>query len=106
ILNDVINITVYVWNEGDRAAHVYISDEIPAGTTKLSGETSADMVLQPSRNYTMQYSIKMDRIGDITIPSAKAQFMDAKRYGDIIESKKQIISVIEEHIPEEIEPVQ
>ncbi|MDF1534503.1 MAG: hypothetical protein P1P69_08400 [Methanosarcinaceae archaeon] len=106
LLNDMINIIVHIENKGDRAAHVYISDEIPAGTTKISGETSSDMVLQPSRNYTMQYSIKMDRIGDITIPSAKAKFMDAKGYGDTVESKKQIISVIEEQILEEVEPVQ
>ena len=106
ILNDVINITVNVGNEGDRAAHVYISDEIPAGTTKVSGETSADMVLQPSSNYTMQYSIKMGRIGDIIIPSANAKFLDAKGYGDTVGSNKYIISVIEEQTSVEVEPVQ
>ena len=103
-LNDIVNITIYVGNEGDRAAHVKISDDIPAGTTKISGETSADMVLQPSSNYTMQYSIKIDRIGDLIIPSAKANFLDAKGYGGIVESKKQIMSVIEEPTSVEVEP--
>ncbi len=109
-LNDVLNITIDVGNEGDRAAHVKISDDIPAGTTKISGETSADMVLQPSSNYTMQYSIKMDRIGDIIIPSAKVVFLDAKGYGGIVESKKMIISVmeelvaVEEPMPVEVKP--
>ncbi len=109
-LNDVLNITIDVGNEGDRAAHVKISDEIPAGTTKISGETSADMVLQPSSNYTMQYSIKMDRIGDIIIPSAKVVFLDAKGYGGTVESKKMIISVmeelvaVEEPMPVEVKP--
>ncbi|NOR49262.1 MAG: hypothetical protein GQ533_14670, partial [Methanosarcinaceae archaeon] len=32
-LNDIVNVTIYVGNEGDRAAHVKISDDIPAGTT-------------------------------------------------------------------------
>lgn len=109
-LNDIVNITIYVGNEGDRAAHVKISDDIPAGTTKISGETSADMVLQPSSNYTMQYSIKMDRIGDIIIPSAKVVFLDAKGYGGTVESKKMIISVmeelvaVEEPMPVEVKP--
>ena len=109
-LNDIVNITIYVGNEGDRAAHVKISDDIPAGTTKISGETSGDMVLQPSSNYTMQYSIKMDRIGDIIIPSAKVVFLDAKGYGGTVESKKMIISVmeelvaVEEPMPVEVKP--
>ena len=102
-LNDVVNITIHVGNEGDRAAHVDISDEIPAGTTKISGETIADMVLQPSSNYTMQYSVRIDRVGDIIIPSAKAKFSDAKGYSDTVESKKQIISVIEETASIEVE---
>ncbi|HJH30489.1 MAG TPA: hypothetical protein C5S51_12535 [Methanosarcinaceae archaeon] len=110
LLNDVVNITVDVGNEGDRAAHVYITDEIPAGAVLLSGKTGDDIVLQPSSNHTIKYTMRMDRIGDIVIPSAKAVFLDAKGYGGTVESKKMIISVIEElvaveePIPVEVEP--
>ena len=105
-LNDVVNITIDVGNEGDRAAHVEITDEIPAGAVLVSGKTADDIVLQPSSNITIQYIMRMDRVGDIVIPSAKAKFMDAKGYGDTVESKRQIISVIKEQIPVEVEPVQ
>ena len=107
ILNDVVNITIDVGNEGDRAAHVEIIDEIPAGAVLVSGKTGDDIVLQPSSNITIQYTMRMDRLGDIVIPSAKAIFLDAKGYGGTVESKKMIISVIEEVVVvEEPEPVE
>lgn len=106
-LNDVVNITIDVGNEGDRAAHVDITDEIPAGAVLLSGKIGDDLVLQPSSNFTIQYTMRMDRTGDIAIPSAKAVFLDAKGYGGTVESKKMIISVIEELVViEEPEPVE
>ena len=105
-----MNITIDVGNEGDRAAHVDITDEIPAGAVLVSGKTGDDIVLQPSSNHTIQYTIRMDRIGDIVIPSAKAVFLDAKGYSGTVESKMMIISVmeelvaVEEPIPVEVEP--
>ncbi len=109
-LNNVVNMTIDVGNEGDRAAHVDITDEIPAGAVLVSGKTSDDIVLQPSSNHTIQYTIRIDRVGDIVIPSAKAKFSDAKGYSGTVESKKMIISVIEELVaveepmPVEVEP--
>ena len=110
ILNDVVNITIDVGNEGDRAAHVKITDDIPAGAVLVSGKTDGDIVLHPSCNCTIQYTIRMDRGGDIAIPSAKVVFSDAKGHGGTVESKKMIISVmdefaaVEETMPVEIEP--
>ena len=109
-LNDVVNITIDVANSGDRASHVEVTDEIPAGAVLVSGKTSDDLVLQPSDNLTLQYSIRIDRGGDILIPSAKVKFLDAKGYSGNLESKKMIISVIdesivvEETVPVEVEP--
>ena len=37
ILHDEINITIDVVNDGDRAAHITVSDQLPAGATVIFG---------------------------------------------------------------------
>ena len=50
------------------------------------------------------YNTVFDKDRYIVIPSAKAKFSDAKGYSGAVESKKMIISVIEEPAPVVVEP--
>jgi hypothetical protein len=93
-LNDNVAIKVNVSNEGDRAAHVRITDELPAGATLLSGRTTGELVLQPSANYSINYSIQVDRTNDIILPAATVTFVDAKGYGDTIESTRIVVPAL------------
>ncbi|MCG7853527.1 MAG: hypothetical protein MIO92_13490, partial [Methanosarcinaceae archaeon] len=89
-----VAIKVNVSNEGDRAAHVRISDELPAGATLLSGRITSELVLQPSTNYTINYSIQVDRTNDIILPAATVTFVDAKGYSDTIISKRIVVPAV------------
>jgi hypothetical protein len=100
--NENVYIKVNISNEGDRAAYVRISDELPAGATLLSGRTTGEMVLQPSTNYTINYSIQADRKKDIILPAATVTFVDAKGYGDTIGSTRIVVPAIA-GLPETVE---
>ncbi|MBN2488926.1 MAG: hypothetical protein JXA98_07860 [Methanosarcinaceae archaeon] len=93
-LDDNVAIKVNVNNEGDRAAHVRISDELPAGATLLSGRITNELVLQPSTNYTINYSIQVDRTNDIILPAATVTFVDAKGYSDTIRSTRIVVPAV------------
>ena len=71
ILHDEINITIDVVNDGDRAAHITVSDQLPAGATVISGVAGGSLVLHPEDTFSLNYTVRMDRAGDIVIPSAK-----------------------------------
>jgi len=101
-LNDTVEITVIVNNDGDRAAHVRITDDIPTGAVFTSGIFSDELVLPPSGNHTIKYSIQIDRTGDVIIPAARVKFADAKGYGDTVESKQIMIPAFQELVATEV----
>jgi hypothetical protein len=92
-LNDAVNISLNIMNEGDRAAHVKITDQLPAGAVLLSGENSASRVLHADESFSLIYSVRMDKAGDIVLPAARARFVDSKEYEGIVYSAKALIHV-------------
>jgi hypothetical protein len=80
-------------NEGDRAAYVSLSDELPAGAVLTEGVTSSSRILHPSENITITYSMRMKKAGSIVIPSAIASFVDPREYEDIVYSRRFLLSV-------------
>jgi uncharacterized repeat protein (TIGR01451 family) len=92
--NDVINVTLDVSNAGDRAAHVRVSDQLPLGSVLISGKNDLSRVLPAEENVSLEYSIRMEKTGDIVIPSAQADFVDSKEYEGTVYSRKQVIQVL------------
>jgi hypothetical protein len=92
-VKDVIQMQVRAVNEGDRAAYVSLSDELPAGAVLMEGVTSRSKILHPSENITITYSLRMDKAGSIVIPSAVANFVDPREYEDIAYSRRYMLSV-------------
>jgi len=96
-VNDVIQIQVSAVNEGDRAAYVSVSDEIPMGAVLVGGSISSNKILHPSENITLTYSLRMGKAGNIVMPSAKASFTDPRDYRDIAYSRRYILYVADEY---------
>ena len=96
-VNDVIEIQVSAVNEGDRAAYVSVSDEIPMGAVLVGGSISSSKILHPSENITLTYSLRMDKAGSIVMPSAKASFTDPRDYKDIAYSRRYMLYVADEY---------
>jgi hypothetical protein len=95
ILHDEINITIDVVNEGDRAAHITVSDQLPAGASIISGVTGGSLVLHPEDTFSLNYTVRMDKSGDILIPSSKVKFVDSNEYSGNEYSKKFIVQVLD-----------
>ncbi|WP_292470932.1 hypothetical protein [Methanolobus sp.] len=93
ILNDDVNFILTIANEGDRAAYITVSDQLPIGAVLLSGETGVSRVLPAEESISLNYSVRMDKAGDIIIPAAQAKFVDSKEYEGIVYSRKQLIHV-------------
>ncbi len=92
-VNDIIHMQVKAVNEGDRAAYVSLSDELPAGAVLTEGVTSSSRILHPSENITINYSLRMKKAGSIVIPSATASFVDPREYEDVVYSRRFLLSV-------------
>jgi hypothetical protein len=94
-LNENVNVSVEVTNEGDRAAYVTLSDQSPVGGTVLSGVMGGNLVLHPDNAFSIEYTVRMDKAGDIIIPSATAKFVDSNEYSGTAYSKKVLLTVID-----------
>ncbi len=92
-LNDEINITVNVLNEGDRAAYVKVNDHLPVGAVLIAGDTGKSRVVHAKDNFSFSYSVRMNKAGDIIIPVAMAEFVDSKEYEGTVYSNKELIRV-------------
>ncbi|MDG6244256.1 MAG: hypothetical protein QCH31_07690 [Methanolobus sp.] len=92
-LNGEVNITLEITNEGDRAAHVKISDQLPAGAVLLFGENAASRVLHADESISIIYSIRMGKAGEIVVPASRARFVDSKGYEGTVHSGKTLIHV-------------
>ncbi|MDK2826953.1 hypothetical protein SAMN04488589_1819 [Methanolobus vulcani] len=94
-LHDDVDLIINVLNQGDRAAYITVSDQLPAGGNIVSGVTGGSMVLHPEDNFSLNYTVRMDKAGDIVIPSAKVKFVDSKDYSGNAYSKKFILQVLD-----------
>lgn len=92
-LNGYVNVTIDIVNEGDRAAHVTVSDQLPVGAVLLEGNTGISRVLQAEDSISLSYSMRMDRAGDVVVPSVQAKFVDSKEYEGTVHSKKFLLQV-------------
>lgn len=95
-VNDIVRMQVTAVNEGDRAAYVSVSDELPLDAVLMEGSTSSSRILYPSENITLVYSIRMGKAGNIVMPSAKASFKDPRDYEDVVYSRRYILYVWED----------
>jgi uncharacterized repeat protein (TIGR01451 family) len=105
-LGDVVNVNISLSNDGDRAAHVSFTDELPQGAVLLDGDMSLSRVLHPDDNLSLTYSMRMDKGGRIVVPSAKVRFIDSKEYEGLIYSSRHVLNVgdvsaVSEYDPDE-----
>lgn len=94
-LNGDVTFVLNITNEGDRAAHVTVSDQMPLGAVLLSGETGIRRVLPPEESISLNYSVRMNKAGDIVVPPATVEFIDSKEYEGTVHSGKQLIHVLD-----------
>ncbi len=102
---EVLDITVNVKNEGDRAAHIRVHDEMIIDSKFIEGKNSANLVLFPENTTTLSYSVHIDKIqGNMIVPSAVIEFTDAKGYsGTVRTNRYYLINIFEDEEVEFIE---
>ncbi|KXS40752.1 MAG: hypothetical protein AWU59_2406 [Methanolobus sp. T82-4] len=93
-----LDVDIIVNNSGDRATYVSVSDELPFGAVLLSGDTSGSKVLHPADTLRLRYSIRMDKGGEIVIPSVKAESVDSKEYEQTVYSKRFFVRVSDQPV--------
>ncbi|MBP2029697.1 hypothetical protein J2755_000617 [Methanohalophilus levihalophilus] len=86
----MIDITVNITNEGDRAAYTSIVDTLPPETTLAAGSLEFSKVLVPSDEESISYSIFTPMKDTVSIPSVTAEFSDSKGYSKTVKSKSLI----------------
>ncbi|WMW24870.1 hypothetical protein RE474_12415 [Methanolobus sediminis] len=94
-LNENVNVSVDVVNEGDRAAYISLSDQLPPGGKILSGGMGGSLVLHPDDTFSVEYALQMNKEGEIVIPSAVVKFVDSSEYSGTSYSKKFILPVLD-----------
>ncbi|MBC7085521.1 MAG: DUF11 domain-containing protein [Methanomethylovorans sp.] len=95
--NNVL-ITITLKNEGDRDANVKIEEEIPAGTSFVSGVTTFDNVVKKKSTQSFSYVLKLQKEDDIKLPATYAKFTDLEGYkGEKISNMPEIKLKVEEN---------
>jgi hypothetical protein len=92
----MMNVTVSVRNDGDRAARVKVTDHIPVGASLVNGTLNFSTVLQPDEECINEYTLRIAS-DDISLPQACADFKDFR-----MEEWKRICTICPED-PEEPE---
>ncbi len=93
VLDDEVKITIDVINEGNRAARVSISDYLMPGAVLISGNTDKSGVIQAGNRMSLNYTVSMQRAGDILVPSAEVIFVDSKEYRGTVRSMRKMVHV-------------
>ncbi|ABE51301.1 Hypothetical protein Mbur_0299 [Methanococcoides burtonii DSM 6242] len=94
---EILDIAVNVKNEGDRAAHIRIQDEMLVESKLIDGKTSADLVLLPNNTTNLSYIVHMNKIqGNMIVPSAIIEYTDAKGYSGTVRTNRYYLNSIYE----------
>lgn len=83
----MIDITINVSNEGNRAAYTSIVDTLPEDTTLVDGSLGFSKVIIPSAEESVTYRVFTPMEDKVSIPSATAEFSDSKGYSNTVRSK-------------------
>ncbi|MCD4801189.1 MAG: hypothetical protein K8R01_06335, partial [Methanococcoides sp.] len=95
---EVLDITVNVKNEGDRAAHIRVHDEMIIDSKFIDGKTSANLVIFPENTTNLSYSVHMNSIHSyMIVPSAVIEFTDAKGYSGTVRTNRYYLNDIFEN---------
>jgi uncharacterized repeat protein (TIGR01451 family) len=71
---DTVTVTVNAKNSGSTPTRIFIKDQLPNGTTLVSGTTSFEEFLEAGKDVSFSYTIKVDSTGSLTLPPATAQY--------------------------------
>ncbi|MGB8218157.1 MAG: hypothetical protein WCE94_12730 [Candidatus Methanoperedens sp.] len=106
-LSDNVTVTVSINDVGNIATKAQVNDSLPDGVSLISGPTSLDSTaLDLNSPMTFNYTIRMNKEGEIILPSAVANFSDIEYRGTTKASNisnRPVITVID---PSKIKPVQ
>jgi uncharacterized repeat protein (TIGR01451 family) len=69
-----VTVMVNAKNSGSTPTKIFIKDQLPNGTTLVSGTTSFEEFLEAGKDVSFSYTIKVDSTGSITLPPATAQY--------------------------------
>ncbi|MCD4821642.1 MAG: hypothetical protein K8R11_06160 [Methanococcoides sp.] len=95
---EVLDFTVNVKNEGDRAAHIRVHDEMIIDSKFIDGKTSANLVIFPENTTNLSYSVHMNSIHSyMIVPSAVIEFTDAKGYSGTVRTNRYYLNDIFEN---------
>lgn len=73
---DNVTVTLSAINTGNAPAIVNITDQIPAGTFLLGGNTTLGTTLEKNQSYSTTYVIKMGSAGNIIFPSPVVEIVN------------------------------
>jgi uncharacterized repeat protein (TIGR01451 family) len=84
-IGDTLNVTITAQNNGIANADVRVNDTLPPGAKLIRGETSSKQILKSGGgSMSINYTLQMNREGEIKMPACKANFFDlAKNSGEV-----------------------
>ncbi|VVB91784.1 Uncharacterised protein [uncultured archaeon] len=90
---DTVTVTVNAKNSGSTPTRIFIKDQLPNGTTLVSGTTSFEEFLEAGKDVSFSYTIKIDSTGSLTLPPAAAQYYKLGNTGGKISIKSNGVEI-------------
>ncbi len=98
-LNEEVTVTVSINNIGNIPTKAEVKDFLPEGASLVSGSTELKSTfLELNTPQTFSYAVRMDREGEIELPSAVANYTNVEYRGttrSVLSSEKPVITVID-----------
>ncbi|MCG7849549.1 MAG: DUF11 domain-containing protein [ANME-2 cluster archaeon] len=90
---ETVTVTVAAENQGNHAAFLTLSDEIPSFSQFVDGSLNdSGMVLKPGKTLAINYQLTIEELGDFRFPSATGQYA-AMHDNGIVYSTRPMIHV-------------
>lgn len=96
-------VSIYAKNTGDVPTKIEITDQLPEGVSLVNGKTSLPAILmEAGMSQNITYTIKMNTLGEITLPPATANYTELEYKGTlrgVVSSQVPIIKVVDQETP-------
>ena len=90
---NTVTVTVNAKNSGSTPTRIFINDQLPNGTTLISGTTSFEEFLEAGKDVSFSYTIKVDSTESIKLPPATAQYYKLGSTGGKISTESKDVEI-------------
>jgi hypothetical protein len=91
--NDIVTVTVVARNTGSAPTRVTIRDAVPQEATIVSGNTSTEEYLEPNKEVSFSYTLKINSKQAVKLPRATAEYYELGTNGAKISTESQELEI-------------